>query len=176
MSKDKLEELRELDTTLGCVQDFSRLTYLITNYASSVELVGFDKDKFLEFLKDTKENLHAYSVELFKARGVVLPEITKEVLEMNLNHLGNIGNALLSVTDGGRKIRRESWPKGDFVVRQKAYPNGIPCNKQTAEAYGLNEGELFKCAPYLQKMEGGVAIMWTPDQKDLFANDWEVLI
>ena len=85
------------------------------------------------------------------------------------------GDVLTSAIYGDRKVRRASWPKGDFVVRQKAYPKGIPCNKQTAEAYGLNEGDLFKCAPYLQKMEDGTAIMWSPNQKEMFAEDWEVL-
>ena len=49
------------------------------------------------------------------------------------------------------KAFRTGWNgKGMFVVRQKGYPKGIPCNKQTAEVWGLNEGDLFKCEPYLQ--------------------------
>ena len=40
----------------------------------------------------------------------------------------------------GNKVARRGWNgKGMFVVYQKAYPNGIPCNKQTAEAWGLNK-------------------------------------
>ena len=40
----------------------------------------------------------------------------------------------------GNKVARRGWNgKGMFVVYQKAYPNGIPCNKQTAEAWGLVE-------------------------------------
>ncbi len=51
----------------------------------------------------------------------------------------------------GNKVARRGWNgKGMFVVYQKAYPNGIPCNKQTAEAWGLNEGDLFICNPYFQ--------------------------
>ena len=39
----------------------------------------------------------------------------------------------------GNKVARRGWNgKGMFVVYQKAYPNGIPCNKQTAEAWGLD--------------------------------------
>lgn len=38
----------------------------------------------------------------------------------------------------GNKVARRGWNgKGMFVVYQKAYPNGIPCNKQTAEAWGV---------------------------------------
>lgn len=40
--------------------------------------------------------------------------------------------------------------QNQFVVYQKGYPDGIPCNKQTAEAFGYNEGDLFKCRPYMQ--------------------------
>ena len=46
----------------------------------------------------------------------------------------------------GQKVTRKGWNgKGMFVVYQKGYPQGIPCNKQTAEAWGLNEGDLFVC-------------------------------
>ncbi len=50
-----------------------------------------------------------------------------------------------------------------FVVYQKGYPQGIPCNKQTAEAWGLNEGDLFVCNPYLQiRCVDGSHSMWVP--------------
>lgn len=56
---------------------------------------------------------------------------------------------------------------------QKGYPQGIPCNKQTAEAWGLKEGGLFKCEPYLQmKTTIGTNIMWTPNILDILAEDW----
>ena len=36
----------------------------------------------------------------------------------------------------GQKVTRKGWNgKGMFVVYQKGYPQGIPCNKQTAEAW-----------------------------------------
>jgi len=50
----------------------------------------------------------------------------------------------------GFKVARTGWNgKGMFAVYQKGYPNGIPSNKQTAEAWGINEGDLFKVEPYL---------------------------
>ena len=62
----------------------------------------------------------------------------------------NFGKALEAVKDG-KKIFRLGWNgKGMFVVYQKGYPDGIPCNLQTAKAWGMNEGDLFKCEPYLQ--------------------------
>lgn len=77
----------------------------------------------------------------------------------------------------GKRIAREGWNgKGMFVVYQKAYPQGIPCNKQTAIAWGLNEGDLFKCEPYLQiKMANGSHSMWVPSINDVLAEDWYVV-
>lgn len=80
----------------------------------------------------------------------------------------------LELLKEGCKVAREGWNgKGMFAVYQKGYPDGIPCNKQTAEAWGLNEGDLFKCNPYLQiKQEDGSHSMWAPSVDDILAEDW----
>lgn len=77
----------------------------------------------------------------------------------------------------GQKVARKGWNgKGMFVVYQKGYPHGIPCNKQTAEAWGLNEGDLFVCNPYLQiKQVDGSHSMWVPSIGDILADDWIVV-
>lgn len=74
----------------------------------------------------------------------------------------------------GNKLQRTGWNgKGMFVVLQKGYPQGIPCNKQTAEAWGMQEGDLFKCNPYFQiKQPDGSHSMWTPSVGDLLSEDW----
>lgn len=74
----------------------------------------------------------------------------------------------------GKKIARDGWNgRGMFVVYQKGYPQGIPCNKQTAEAWGLKEGDLFICRPYLQiKNVDGSHSMWVPSIGDVLADDW----
>lgn len=76
----------------------------------------------------------------------------------------------------GEAVARKGWNgKGMFVVYQKAYPQGIPCNAQTAKAWGLNEGDLFKCEPYFQiKMVNGSHAMWVPSINDCLAEDWVV--
>jgi hypothetical protein len=86
------------------------------------------------------------------------------------------GEALRNVR-AGRKIARKGWNGKDmFVVYQKGYPEGIECNKQTAEAWGLNEGDLFKCNPYLQiKCADGSHSMWVPSINDVLAYDWYVI-
>lgn len=77
----------------------------------------------------------------------------------------------------GCKVARQGWNgKGMFVVYQKGYPDGIPCNKQTAEAWGIDEGDLFKCNPYLQiKQVDGSHSMWVPSIGDVLAEDWIVV-
>jgi hypothetical protein len=63
-----------------------------------------------------------------------------------------------------------------FVVYQKGYPDGIPCNKQTAEAWNLKEGDLFVCNPYLQlKCADGSHSMWVPSINDVLACDWSIV-
>ena len=83
----------------------------------------------------------------------------------------------LEALKAGKKVSRKGWNgKGMFAVLQKGYPNGIPCNKQTAEAWGLKEGDLFKCEPYLQiKMVNGSHSMWSPSVNDCLADDWEIV-
>ncbi|RHC45816.1 DUF2829 domain-containing protein [Enterocloster bolteae] len=75
---------------------------------------------------------------------------------------------------GGVKMARKGWNgKGLFVVYQKGYPDGIPCNKQTAAAWGMNEGDLFRCEPYLQiNTVDGSHAMWVPSIRDVLAEDW----
>ena len=88
----------------------------------------------------------------------------------------NFGQAL-EVLKSGKKAAREGWNgKGMFVVYQKGYPQGIPCNKQTAEAWGIQEGDLFRCEPYLQiQMVNGSHAMWVPSINDVLSEDWGIL-
>lgn len=81
----------------------------------------------------------------------------------------------LKLVKRGIKVARKGWNgKGMFVVYQKGYPEGIPCNAQTAKAWGMKEGELFKCNPYLQiKCADGSHSMWVPSINDILAEDWE---
>lgn len=83
----------------------------------------------------------------------------------------------LELLKKGCKVAREGWNgKGMFVVYQKGYPDGIPCNKQTAEAWGIDEGDLFICNPYLQiKQVDGSHSMWVPSIGDVLAEDWVVV-
>ncbi|KRE33288.1 DUF2829 domain-containing protein [Paenibacillus sp. Soil724D2] len=83
----------------------------------------------------------------------------------------------LDLMKQGEKAFRLGWNgKGMFTVYQKGYPDGIPCNKQTASAWGLNEGDLFKVQPYLQiRTAQGDHAMWVPSTGDILAEDWEII-
>lgn len=87
----------------------------------------------------------------------------------------NFGQALEKVK-AGEKIYREGWNgRGMFIVYQKGYPDGIPCNAQTAKAWNMKEGDLFKCNPYLQiKQVDGTHSMWVPSIGDILAEDWDM--
>ena len=88
----------------------------------------------------------------------------------------NFGLAL-EAAKMGKRIARHGWNgKGMSVAYQKGYPDGIPCNKNTAEAWGMEEGELFKCNPYLQmRCADGSFQMWTASQSDILADDWYIV-
>lgn len=47
---------------------------------------------------------------------------------------------------------------------------------ETAKAWGMNEGDLFKCEPYLQiKTADGSHAMWVPSIGDILAEDWQII-
>lgn len=88
----------------------------------------------------------------------------------------DFGEALHNLK-AGKRVSRHGWNgKGMSVVYQKGYPNGIPCNKQTAEAWGMNMGDLFRCDPYLQiSTPDGSHSMWAPSIRDCLAEDWYIV-
>jgi len=80
----------------------------------------------------------------------------------------------LELLKKGCKVSREGWNgKGLVVVYQRGYPEGIPCNRQTARTWSMKEGELFRCEPYLQiRTATGSHAMWVPSIGDCLAEDW----
>lgn len=102
----------------------------------------------------------------------------KEVFEKAYRTIDGLTFGLATeASKKGFKIARRGWNgKGMFVVYQKGYPQGIPCNKQTADAFGINEGDLFICNPYLQiKNVDGSCSMWVPSINDCLADDWCII-
>ena len=103
----------------------------------------------------------------------------KKILDIKLDRMFrasmmDFGDALRAMK-AGRRMTRAGWNgKGLSVVYQKGYPQGIACNAQTAKAWGMNEGELFKCEPYFQiSTVDGSHAMWVPSVRDCLADDWK---
>ena len=88
----------------------------------------------------------------------------------------NFGLAIEAAKQG-KKITRRGWNgKGMWVICRSGYPDGIPCNKKTADAVGIPEGTLFKVRPYLQmKCVDDTFQMWLASQSDILAEDWEIV-
>ena len=82
----------------------------------------------------------------------------------------------LQACKAGAKIQRSGWNgKGMWVVFQKAYPDGIPINKNTSDATGIAEGTICKFLPYLMFLTaGGEFVPWLASQTDILAEDWSV--
>lgn len=100
----------------------------------------------------------------------------KVMTEKDVDSCLDFGMAL-KLCKNGYKISRSGWNgKNMFVVYQKGYPEGISCNMQTAEAWGMNEGDNFICNPYLQiKNADGSHSMWVPSIGDCLATDWYIV-
>ena len=88
----------------------------------------------------------------------------------------NFGGALAALGEG-RKVARSGWNgKGMWIVLQKGYPEGIPINRNTAEATGLPEGEIHRFRPYVMMMTAdGSFVPWVASQTDILADDWVVV-
>lgn len=88
----------------------------------------------------------------------------------------NFEEALKAVKSGSKICRGGWYHRGMFVVYQKGYPQGIPCNKNTAQAWNMNEGDNFICNPYLQiRCADGSHSMWVPSIDDILSNDWNIV-
>jgi hypothetical protein len=62
-----------------------------------------------------------------------------------------------------------------FIVLQKGYPDGIPINRNTAEATGLPEGDLRVFRPYIMlHCVDGSFVPYVATQSDLLTEMWEV--
>lgn len=156
--------------------------------------VIYFKDQGEMYIK-TLEGDHHVSVGDYIIRGVngelypCKPEIFEKTYEIRTEEAGTTARDAIDTEfvhdfswalwqmKHGKKIHRSGWNgKGMFAVLQKGYPQGIPCNKQTAEAWGLKEGDLFRCEPYMQlKMVNGSHSMWVPSVNDCLSNDWAIV-
>ena len=156
---------------------FIRLGDLIDHLTYVAEAVGTDAT----VLFDTGSRVDVLTNKMLMVDFIPGTEFYDDCILISDNNK-RVSNTLtfseaLEAVKAGKKITRQGWNgKGLFVVYQKGYPDGIPCNKQTAEAWGMKEGELFKCDPYLQiNTTDGSHAMWVPSIRDCLAEDWMIL-
>lgn len=83
----------------------------------------------------------------------------------------------LAALKAGAKIQRRGWNGlGMWVVLQKAYPDGIPINKNTAEATGIPQDTVCKFLPYIMmKTADDAFVPWLASQTDILAEDWKTV-
>lgn len=76
----------------------------------------------------------------------------------------------------GRRVFRDGWNgKGMWLAYQKAYPEGVPINANTAEATGLPVGSVQRFLPYIMMCTAsGAFVPWLASQTDILADDWFV--
>lgn len=88
----------------------------------------------------------------------------------------DFGWVLRALYDGLR-VKREGWNGKDmWIVLQKGYPDGIPINKNTADATGIPEGTVCRFLPYIMmKTADGAFVPWLASQTDILSNDWVVV-
>lgn len=62
-----------------------------------------------------------------------------------------------------------------FIALQRGYPDGIPINKNTSDALGLQEGTVCRFLPYLvMRTAQGDFVPWLASQTDILADDWRI--
>lgn len=88
----------------------------------------------------------------------------------------DFGGALRALKSG-YLVARFGWSgRGMAIAYQPGYPDGVPTNKNTAAAWHIKEGTLFRQQPYLQiRCVDGTYQMYNPSQTDVLAEDWYVV-
>lgn len=104
------------------------------------------------------------------------PKATFEAAYKNIRAIGlNISQALSLVECGvAHGMARKNWNgNGMYVVYQPGYPDGVPCNANTAKAFNLIEGSIVRVRPHLQLLtaDGSIA-EWSPSGSDVIEEDW----
>lgn len=150
---------------------------LVTQAIGTEALVECQGEEKVKRIEDVVTELvsNTAPIEMASLGPIIINKLADKVLETERKGVGNMNfGKAIELLKNGKKLARKGWNgKNMFVVYQKGYPEGIPSNKQTAEAWGHNEGDLFKVEPYLQiKNAQGSHAMWMPSIGDVLAEDW----
>ena len=129
---------------------------------------GYDDGFLVEYIDGGQANHHAHDGYISWSPEDVFARAYRPVSGMTFG-------LAVEAMKKGLKVARAGWNgKGMFVVYQKG--STIPCNSQTASAYGMKEGDIFECRPYLQlRCADGSHQMWQPSVSDCLEEDWSVV-
>ena len=88
----------------------------------------------------------------------------------------DFGEALRGMRSGLR-VQRAGWNgKGMWLALQKGYPEGVPANANSAEAFHIPEGTTIRILPYIaMKTVDGAFVPWLASQTDMLAQDWSIV-
>ena len=153
--------------------------------AKEMKLGEYNKLQGWEMPADQDPNTDGYLVEHLDGGKANHPEFIGYISWCPAEQFKNANRPITGMTFGhaiemaklGKRIARAGWNgKNMFVVYQPGYPEGTPCNANTATAFGYELGELFKCRPYLQmRCADGTHQMWLASQSDILEEDWIVV-
>ena len=165
------DEIRILSKILN-VENY--ISFTCPGFISGGELQDLI-DTILEFKKNGQlgvESTVEFNIIKEKENKTMNMKSTMEILTNQLTF-----EAMLPFLKQGFPVARTGWNgKGMYVLFQKGYPEGVPCNKQTAEVQSISEGDIIKINPYFQiKCVNGTYSMWVPSINDILAEDWQVL-
>lgn len=105
---------------------------------------------------------------------------SKNELNMTAATYNSFG-AAMEMAKSGKIVTRRAWCHTNsfkYVAYQKGYPEGVACNKQTSETWGIAEGCKIYVEPYLQLYDmhidhcTDIFRVYTPTFEDIFADDW----
>lgn len=166
--------MNEMSVVSEISNNEDHVIFLIPGFMSGGELQDLI-DSILEFKKNEQLGINSTVIFNFikeKENNDMNLKSTIEILTTNLTF-----EAMLPFLKKGFPVARTGWNgKGMYVVFQKGYPEGVSCNKQTAEAQGITEGDIIKINPYFQiKCVDGTYSMWVPSINDILAEDWQIL-
>lgn len=86
------------------------------------------------------------------------------------------GFALDALRSGGRVARRGWNGRGMFLFYMPGYPEGVPCNANTAQAMKIEQGTTVVVLPYLaMRTVDGSIVPWLASQTDILGRDWVVV-
>lgn len=106
-----------------------------------------------------------------------LTENPREIMKKYSEKMFDFAIAI-KLLKAGYRVYRKGWNgTGMYVTFQKGYPDGIPINKNTAEATGIEEGTVCIFHAYLMLKTAAVTaefVPWTPSGSDVLAEDWMI--